>query len=356
MKKLRIFPILLIVLLLYGCTTIYIKSASPDSSENSACFLASTNDTTDRTADILKELSTGYCKLGVGDFYVKDLQMPENSTLEGSGRSTTLICIDENASFAIKLASFGKVSNLRLIGDPNEISLSQQVGTKHGILWQGDYQKNKVAPERAVIENVCIQAFTGGGITFADTGYGLRNCVTVNNVYISACNAGINIAFWSEYNKFTNVQCVGCYYGCINNGGNNTFVNCDFSGNKLAYLMDNVQSQSPNNSHGSCVGCVFNHSDSNSGVGIHVLNCDNGFVFDACQIFFSQIIIEDSDGVTICNSNFGAKNCSITVKNGGVVLFNGNVHQEIPAINIINNDNVHFINCYVRSTGEIVGE
>jgi hypothetical protein len=115
--------------------------------------------------------------------------------------------------------------------------------------------------------------------------------------------------------------------------------------------MDNAQDQSPNNSHGSAIGCVFNHTDNNAGTGIKILNCDSGFIFSGCQIFFSKIDIDGADGVVVSNSNFGLTNCDIKVNGGRAVLFANNMHQGQPTITITNNSNVHFVNCYNRSTG-----
>jgi hypothetical protein len=209
-----------------------------------------------------------------------------------------------------------------------------------------------------MISDVVIRNFTGGGITCYDTGYGTFNHLECCNVFIRECDAGINISYWSEFHKFTNVRTYNCYYGCINNGGNNVFVNCDFSTCKLGFLMDNSQNQSPNNSHGSAIGCVFNHTDSNNGTGIKILNCDNGFIFTGCQIFYSKIDIEDSEGIVISSSNFGKNNCNIIISGGGAILFNGNMHEGAPSsgtwISITNNQNVHFANCYNKTTGAVV--
>ena len=59
---------------------------------------------------------------------------------------------------------------------------------------------------------------------------------------------------------FTNIMASKCLYGCINNGGNNVFVNCGFNSNITGFLIDNSRGQSNNNSHGSAIGCTFNHS------------------------------------------------------------------------------------------------
>ena len=338
----------------------YTVSSSPAITTSTNNYLASTGNTTDRTADIVSMLSqTGVCNLGPGDFYVNNLQMPDNTTIRGSGKATRVILSGSSAGYAIKMGRYCTVEDIAILGTTSEISVSnlETLGDRHGIMWQGNYTETSSSsqgPCAGMVSNVRISSFTGGGITCIDTGYPTYCHIMANNVYIDGCGAGINIAYWSEFHKFTNVRTVGCYYGCINNGGNNIFVNCDFSSCKLAFLMDNENNQSPNNSHGSAIGCVFNHTDSNNGIGIKILNCDSGFIFDGCQIFYSQIYIKDSDGVVVSNTNFGNNNCNITVSGGGTVLFTGNLHGGAPVITVTNNTNVHFVNCYVRNTGAVV--
>ena len=333
----------------------YNVSAFPSITADTNNYLSATGDNTDMTLAIASMLSSvGVCHLGPGVFYVKNLSMPNGSSLIGSGTATKLRLISGENAYAVKLGSNCLLIDMWILG-ADEITTSATIGTRHGILWQGTYASDQSAPSRSMISNVKITSFTGGGITCADTGTPIRNYIEVVNAIIHNCNVGINISYSSEFHKFTNVSAQANYYGCINNGGNNIFVNCDFSGcSGVAFLMDNSLSQSPNNSHGSAIGCVFNHTANNTGIGIKVLNCDYGFVFTGCQLFFSQIDIEDSDGVIVSDSNFGDSNCNITIKNGGVVLFSNNLHQTAPTISITNNNNVHFVNCYVRSTGAVV--
>ena len=336
----------------------YAVTATPSITADTNNYLASTGDTTDRTADIITMLNqNGVCHLGAGNFYVNGIDMPANSAIIGSGHRTRLILSGSGDGYCVKMGDYCQVMDLAMYGNLSSIDLSPTLGNRHGILWQGNYtqqQSSNAQPKMGIVNNVYFYHFNGGGITCYDTGFGTFNALEVCNAYMWGCNAGINIPYWSEFHKFTNVRTPYCYYGCINNGGNNVFVNCDFSTCKIAFLMDNSQSQSPNNSHGSAIGCVFNHTDNNTGIGIKILNCDNGYVFSGCQIFFSQIDIEDSDGVVISDSNFGLNNTNITIKNGGVVLFANNMHQGQPTISISNNSKVHFVNCYNRSTGAII--
>lgn len=324
-------------------------------------YLASTDDTTDVTAEIVAMLTqTGVCHLGPGLFCVSGIDMPDDAMLTGCG-SNTVVRLTGSGSYAVKMNHRNTVSDLTLEGSDSNITLNENVGTRHGILWQGDYTQTQSQsdattrqPTYGILNNLRIRRFTGGGITCSDTGYGTINFIEGTNIIVNNCNAGINIAYWSEFHKFTNVRTYGCYYGCINNGGNNYFVNCDFSTCKLGFLMDNTNGQSPNNSHGSAVGCVFNHTDNNNGVGIRIVNCNNGYIFTGCHIWFSQVDIQDSSGIVFSSCEFGSTNAVITVNGGGAVLFANNMHGAQPTKAITNNSAVRFVNCYVRSDGTAV--
>jgi hypothetical protein len=55
--------------------------------------------------------------------------------------------------------------------------------------------------------------------------------------------------------------------------------------------------------------------------------------------------------------NIGDDNCDITVSGGNTILFANNMHEDTPpSINITNNNKVHFVNCYNRSTGALIGQ
>ena len=98
----------------------------------------------------------------------------------------------------------------------------------------------------------------------------------------------------------------------------------------------------------------INHSDSNNGVGIRILGCESGYVFSGCQIFFSKIICENSDGILVSDSNFG-RMTDISVKGGGLHMFTNCMFQYHSEVTVENNDNVKFINCFTRRDGEAVG-
>jgi ABC-type transport system substrate-binding protein len=67
------------------------------------------------------------------------------------------------------------------------------------------------------------------------------------------------------------------------------------------------------------VGCTFNHSGGNKGVGVKILGAKPGYIFTGCQMFYSKIVLEDSWGVAFDAMNFG-KDMDISVKGGTLTV------------------------------------
>ena len=310
----------------------------------------------DMTSAIQEKLdATGACILGSGTYFVSGINMPDGSSLMGMGKSTRIILKEDvTDGAAVKIGAFCTVKNLCIAGSENNISMPTEVGTRHGILFLGNATQENWGnqPRNSIIEGCFISSFTGGGLTCTDTGYYVCAALTVSNCHILNCGAAINISHFSEYHEFTNVLCSESLYGCINNGGNNNFTNCGFSGNVTAYVIDNSKGQSNNNSHGSVVGCSFNHSDNNKGIGILIMGATNGYIFSGCQMFYSKIVIENSTNIMFTGFNFG-RDMDISVKGGKTVLFSDNVFAKVPTVKIEDNDKVRFINCFTRDFEEI---
>lgn len=321
-------------------------------------YLKSTNDYTDRTNEILTSLKeNGCCFLGNGIFVVKNLDMPVGSMLSGCGNSTVLM-FDTKADegYAVKLNTFCSVKNMQISGSETDIELKEELGKRHGIMWSGNFSTDKGDyTERGTVNNLYIHGFSGGGITENNTGYATTAGLNVSDCYIWNCCAGVNIIYWSEFNRYTNVCSTHNYYGCINNGGNNVFVNCGFSKNVVGIYMYNIDHCSPNNSHGNFVGCTIDHSDNNNGFGIKLINMKNSHAFTSCQCFFSSIYIEDCDGILFSDFCSRGEEDRIVVKGGGAVSFNNCVWCNAPKIEIENNDSVYFNGCCLAN-GESFGK
>ena len=321
-----------------------------------SCFLKSTGDTTDRSADIEKLLQEyKVCILAPGTYYVSGVKMPDDSMLMGMGAASQMILdpgVEEG--YAILIGSRCTIKDLFLRGSAEDIERPTEVGTRHGIGFLGDATTTNPPPQHkdSTVRGLQIRSFTGGGITCEGTGYNIDCSMCVSDCRIHNCGAGINISRFSEYHKFSNVVCNRNLYGCINNGGNNVFTGCAFDGNTLGYLIDNSQGQSKNNAHGSCVACTFNHTNANRGIGVKIVGSKPGYVFSACQMFFSDIEVEDSCGIQFCNFNFG-KDQKIRVKGGGTIVFSGCIFSKNPSIAVEDNPHVRVLDCYTK-TGDPV--
>lgn len=316
-------------------------------------FLLPSGDGRDMTDEIETRLREyGVCILGAGVYCVSGVKMPDGSTLSGMGNATSVILSDSvESGAAIELGSFCSVRNLHISGSVEETAAPETLGERHGIRFMGDatdFNREKRQPKNSMISGCLITSFSGGGITLIDTGFAIDSSTVVSDCQIMRCGVGLNIFRFSEYHTFTGVNCSDNLYGCINNGGNNLFSACHFSGNKTGFLIDNRNGQSNNNSHGSVVGCTFNHSDKNNGIGIEILGARHGFVFSGCQLFFSKIVVENSYGISFSDFNCG-KAEEIAVKGGGSVIFDNFVFKAMPKITVEENENVKFVNFSLKN-------
>ena len=307
----------------------------------------------DMTAEIENALAVyGTCRLSVGEFLTTGIHMPQGSSLFGEGGATKLILApDVESGAAIRLSTYCTVKNMTLLGS-GEQTRPEKLGERHGILFEGtaidDNYDRACQPHNNTVSDCFIFGFSGGGITCHQTGYAVQSAMLVTNCHIRFSGAGINVSRFSEFHNFTNISASQNLYGCINNGGNNMFVNCGFSGNTVGFLIDNEHGQSPNCAHGSCVGCTFHHSDYNKGIGILIKNERPGFVFDGCQIGFSKIVLENSDCVVFNAMNI-LRNVEIHITGGTLTLFSGCAfHVPLNAFTCKDNGAVRFTNCFLK--------
>lgn len=105
----------------------YTLTAVDSIARDMANGMPSTGDMTDRTNDITRLLNTfGYCKLGAGDFFVKNIEMPNFSMLSGCGELTRIIFTGD-INGAIKLGVNCTVKDLSFYGDLNDITLTDDI-------------------------------------------------------------------------------------------------------------------------------------------------------------------------------------------------------------------------------------
>lgn len=322
-------------------------------------------DMTDAIMEILEE--TGYCHLGEGIFYVGgEIDMPEGATLEGCGKKTEIRLLSSvESGCCVKLGKYNTVKNICFSGgrEPPDIS-SSGIGERNGVCFIANKDgKSAQLPEvmPCIVSECWFENFSGSAIVGHNSGGATRETLLVSDCYIQYCAAGINIDYYCEYGKYTNVVIDRCHYACINNGGNNTFFNCTFHGT-VGFLMDNSSGDKKNDSHGSMVGCIVNHADSwnrpetlGGGDAVRVVGQQNGFIFTGCQFWYGFIRIENSRGMAFSDCLFGdaIQNPHITVTGDFPAFFSDCIFHQSPVLDL--NTSTVFTDCVLDTDGTAVG-
>lgn len=307
---------------------------------------------TDMTGAIMSMLTaTGYCKLSPGVFYVSgNIDMPVGSYISGCGKDTVIRLFSSvQNGYILKAINSCTVEKLTLSGGATAPTFMEST-TRSGIAF-ARATGNTDTVRHCMLSDLFIQNFTGSGIYCNNTGGGVAENILACNIEIEACKYGINIAYKSEYHKFTNVLMHGCNTACVNNGGNNVFTACTFHGN-TGFVIDNTGSTLDNPGHGSCIGCTFNHIGDNTGIGIYLKNNYVTFSFVGCQMWYGEIDVVDSKGIIFDGCCFGGINPPpINLTNNVSVVFSNDMFYRTPTINQSGNTSLVFSNCYVSDTG-----
>lgn len=324
---------------------------------------------TDMTGAIMSILnSTGYCHLGEGCFWVSgNIAMPAGSTLEGCGGKTIVRLLDSVSSgYIVQPTERCTIRNITFAGGSAAPSDLQTVGTnlgsRHGVYIvanaDGNTSHGTVSGANNILDGCLFRYFDGSAIYMANTGGSVLGVLSATDINIRESKVGINIDYYSEYNKFANVIIYRCNHGCINNGGNNTFVGCTFGG-VVGFLIDNSGGDKRNNAHGTCSGCTYNHIDgvnrastSGGGDGIVVKGATNGFLFTGCQLWYGEIVVENSRGISFSNCLIGGGTPSVTVLGSYPAFFSGCIFHQTPTLNVISG--TKFDNCYLDSNGSAI--
>lgn len=340
----------------------YNITCSPAITTDTNNYLASTGDTTDRTAAIQTMLNTtGTCHLGPGNFYVTGVEVPDNASLIGSGNGTILYLASSVADgYTVKLKTHSSVSHMQFRGSDSVPTLTSTVGTRHGIVFESDIVSSLdggtgegTVYKQSAITCCAIANFTGGGIVLTGTGVDVASNTLISDCFIDHCGAGIYIPYYSEFHRVSNCAVTRCWYGTVDNGGNNNFSNCDFSGCRVGIQI----SPSTNNSHGSFTNCSVNHSrsaagEANKGTAILLQGAIYGEIFTGMQVFFGAIVVQDSVGVRFIGMNLGS-DVPITVTNNSVITFSDCTFKDAPTkasslFTKSGNTMLKFTDCYLR--------
>lgn len=167
--------------------------------------------------------------------------------------------------------------------------------------------------KRVTIRDVDVFGFDNTGINLGELATTSSYDKAVNFENVNCYNNRTNWFFGDKAEYCAATNCYGWqgHFGVHVLGGNNKFVNCNFTRNFTNALLDN----SFNSAHGGFVGCSFNHATV-GGLGLHCKNFNIGEVFTGCFFWFGDIKIESCSGVYISNCELA--NITITVSGGGL--------------------------------------
>ena len=300
-----------------------------------------TGDQTDRTNDISACLRAfGRCVLANGEFYAANIDMPQNSSLEGFGAGSKLIMAASATGGLVNVTTGCTVKDLSFIGG-EEVAIDT-IGTRIGI-------NHAVADAVKITISGCrIVGFDLAGIYCSETGQASLSS-TISDCFVVFCYYGIYTTN-SEYLCVANCQFNQNYFGAMNRGGNNKFANCGFDKNVTNYQIDE-DGGAHNGGHGSMVGCSFNHSNlaSNDGYAI-IIRSTGRELFSGCSIGSGTILLDTTNGNIFAGCNFGS-NVPIEITNGACSLFNGCIFKSSAdsPVTRTNNTTTVFANCYTRA-------
>ena len=352
----------------------YDITTSPQITTDTNNFLQAVDDettteanATDMTGAIMSMLnSTGHCKLGTGTFYVSgNINLPNGATLEGCGNQTIVRLLSSVSSgYIVRLTQYCTVKGIRFSGGKNLptnlYTDGTNTGSRHGVYMIANADGQE-ATQTQVLQNIVtdcfFENFDGSAFYAHNTGGGLHNSVIFSDSHIEHCRVGVNLDYYNEYGKYSNLIIFQCYYACINNGGNNIFTGCTFHG-VVGWLTDNSGDDKTNNQHGSCVGCTFNHIDNmnhpdvhGNGKAIHIINGSSGFIFTGCQLWYGNVYIENSIGVQFSDCLFGNNAIEIEVTGSYPAFFFNNIFWTTPTLDVLTS--CKFEGNYLR-TGTVI--
>ena len=199
-----------------------------------------------------------------------------------------------------------------------------------------------------------IHGFNGYALYADNNGTSSAQGFVITDSYFVKNHGGIYLRK-SEFYKISNCDCTGNYIGISLGGGNNTLATCNISSNHYGIYMNNADGLSPNNTHGSVVGCIIQHSRI---CAVYINNMASGEIFSACNIdpngtdgYAVQAV--SAHRIIFIGCNF-LDHSAISITGGGLIMFNGcNFRDYTSSHYTSNSTKVRFVACY-NNSGDIV--
>ena len=245
----------------------------------------------------------------------------------------------EEQNAAVAMNAYSTVKDLDIAGASRNIQTSDSLGTRSGIIWAGSKHVF------GMISGCRIHRFDCAGILGLETGKNTQSGLAISNCDLFNNNTGIFFRSNCEYNKVENCVIALNYYGILNRGGNNIISHCGVDSNSVGILIDEVEGT--NNGHGNITGCTINHTGGDTGYGL-IIRSTGRMVISDCNIHYSNILIEQSNGNFISRCGFGAM-ATIEITGGGCSIVEGCIMRDgLNTVTLKNNTLSKVINCFTR--------
>ena len=257
--------------------------------------------------------------------------------------------LNKPADSVIVLGNCNIVRDIKLTGEEANYTIYGTDDLRSGLSLTGDEGATPIG--KGVVDGCFFQRFKGGGIRLRNTGPSSANGMNIIGCYFFDCFAGVNISRYSEFHRVVGCSATYCYYGILNNGGNNEFAGCNLSSCAIGIGMDNSAGDKINNTHGGASGCIIQHSTARA---VYINDMHSGFVFTGCNIDNGGVEIVDASRIAFVGCNFMAA-FDIVITGGGLVLFSNSNMREYTKTHttITNNNAVKFVQCYDENGNEI---
>ena len=276
------------------------------------------------------------------------VEVPEGRTIKGSGKDTILE-YSGSGNFITTTGGNVTIKDLTL-----KSALTDRPATYDNTGETGIVVFNETT-KPVVIDNVNVIGFSKNGIDVNNSGYSSLVSAIISNVYCRYCGTGIFLGQQGEYAVITNSIFTKCYYGVVNNAGNNKFSNCGFDSNSTGMFMQHTY----NDAHSGASNCSFNH---NVEYALRTSGLTGGFTFSNCMFFLSHsentsdIAVYNSKGIIFHGCLFGrdAKFGLNKGTDGGMCLLANCLFENAPSFTIINNMPVVKDHCYLNDGTPVV--
>jgi hypothetical protein len=207
-----------------------------------------------------------------------------------------------------KLTLLGFGAKIITTTDATMLTIAADDVVISGIEFRGDAVTSKTSQigisvdnfERWIIKDCKFYEFAGAGFYGTNTHNSGYLNQRINNCLFSNCNdnagdpagKGLWLSERCEYVVVSNCVFDSCDIGTYNTGGNNTYIGCHFTQNRIGGYVES----GTNNGHGKFVGCSFNHQ---TAYAIWIEDTALGFSIEGCHMYAGILRFTNTSGVKI---------------------------------------------------------